>query len=175
MRAILTRTSRKLSRTRALNQEVSRSSSGTMENATSASRQSSQNRTPDDAREEQDVAEDRHDAGREELVQGVHVGGHPGDQPADGVAVVEGDGQALQVAEDLPAQVVHDVLPHELHHVALGVEHEEREHQGHQVDHRHDRQPLGGHGGRDRSPAPARHSRPSAHRRAAGPAPRPDG
>ena len=44
MRAIFTRTSRKLSRTLPLNQEVSSSSRGTMENDTRASRQSSQNR-----------------------------------------------------------------------------------------------------------------------------------
>ncbi len=78
-----------------------------------------------------------------QLVQRVDVGGHPGHQTADRVAVEEGDRQPLQVAEDLPAQVVHDVLPHELHHVALGVEHDEGEDQRDQVDRRRGREPFG--------------------------------
>ena len=45
MRATLTRTVRKLSRTRARNQEVSQNRSGMIENATSASRQSNQKST----------------------------------------------------------------------------------------------------------------------------------
>ncbi len=97
-----------------------------------------------DAGEDHDVAEDGHDAGREHLVQGVDVGGHPGHQPADRVAVVEGERQALEMAEDLPPQVLHDVLAHELEDVALGVKGDEGEDQGRQEDEGGDGQP--GHG-----------------------------
>ena len=93
-----------------------------MEKRTSASRQSSQKSTPTMPGEQHDVAEDRDEAGGEQLVQGVDVGGHPGHQAADRVPVEEGERQALQVPEDLPAQVVHDVLPHQLQHVPLRVE-----------------------------------------------------
>ena len=142
IRAILTRTSRKLSRTLRLNQKVRSRRSGTIEKAARASRQSSQKSTPTmpaSSRMSPKIATRPAD---EHLVQGVHVGRHPGHQPADRVAVVEGDGQPLQVAEDLPAQVVHHVLPHELHQIALGVQHDEGQDQGGEVDARGHRQPL---------------------------------
>ena len=42
-----------------------------------------------DAGQREDVAEDGDDAGREQLVQHVHVARDPRHQPADGIAIVE--------------------------------------------------------------------------------------
>ncbi len=119
----------------------------------------------DDARQQHQVAEDGDDARREHLVQGVHVRGHPGHQPADGIAVVEGQGQALEMAEDLPPQIVHDVLPHELEDVALGVEGHEGEHQGGQIDGRDGREALHRHVGRNDPPGQEMVPHPDAGRR----------
>ncbi len=69
--------------------------------------------------EDEDVFEDGEDAGGEHLVEGVDVGGEAGDEAADGVAVEEGDVHALQVAEDLAAQIEHDLLAGPLHEVGL--------------------------------------------------------
>ena len=57
---------------------------------------SSQHRDDDEA-EHQQIAQDHEQAGGEQLVQRIHVGGDAGDQAADGVVVVEGQIQALQV------------------------------------------------------------------------------
>ena len=73
----------------------------------------------DDAEQDEDVLEDCEDAGGEHLVQRVHVGGEAGDEAADGVAVEEGNVHALQMAEDLGAHVVHDLLAGPLHEVGL--------------------------------------------------------
>ena len=50
-------------------------------------------------RKHQHVAEDGDEAGGEEVVQHVDVGGDAGDQAADGVAVVEGE---VEVAGGAP-------------------------------------------------------------------------
>ena len=71
--------------------------------------------------EREHVAEDRHDAAREELVEHVHVARHARHQPPDGVPVVEADVDPLQVPVDLHPQVVHDALADELHRVGLRV------------------------------------------------------
>ncbi len=68
----------------------------------------------EDAGQREDVVEDRQDAGSEQLVERVHVGGHPRHQAADRVAVEKGRFQLLQVTEDLQAQVAHDLLPHQV-------------------------------------------------------------
>jgi hypothetical protein len=96
----------------------------------------------DDAAEQHDVAEDRHQPGGEQLVERVDVGGHAGDQAADRVAVEVGERQGLQVAEDLAPQVAHDVLPHQEHQPALLVEDEEGGDQRGEVDGGDGGQPL---------------------------------
>ncbi len=65
--------------------------------------------------------------GGEHLVQRVHVGGDPRDQSADGVLVEEADVHVLQVAEDLAAQIEHDLLAGPLHGVGLDKFQRERE------------------------------------------------
>ncbi len=50
------------------------------------------------------------EAGLEHLVDGVDVGGLPGDHPARGVAVVEGRAQPLEVPEDPLPDLEQDVL-----------------------------------------------------------------
>ncbi len=45
--------------------------------------------------------------------------GDAGDQAADGILVVEPDVHALQVAEDLAAQIEHHLLPRPLHEISL--------------------------------------------------------
>ena len=86
----------------------------------------------DDAGENEDVLEDGEDAGGEHLVEGVDVGGEPRDQPADGIAIEEGEVHALQVAEDLAAQVEHDFLAGPLHQPGLERLKPIAEEQGHQ-------------------------------------------
>ncbi len=73
----------------------------------------------DDEGEDEDVFEDGEDAGGEHLVERVDVGGDAGDEAADGVAVEEGDVHALDVAEDLAAEIEHDLLAGPLHEVGL--------------------------------------------------------
>ena len=100
--------------------------SGSTENATSASRQSIAEQHDHDADEREDVAEDRDDAGGEQVVQHVDVGRDPRHQPADRIAVVELQVEALQVPVDLHAQVEHDALPGHLQHPGLEVLERER-------------------------------------------------
>ena len=88
----------------------------------------------DDEGEGEDVFEDGEHAGGEHLVEGVDVGGEPGDQAANGVLVVKGRRHALQVAEDLAAQVEHDLLAGPLHQVGLQQFEQEGEEQAAEVD-----------------------------------------
>ena len=149
MRAILTRISRKLSRARALNQLVRSEEERDDREGDEGEAPVEPDHHPHDARRGDEVAEDGDEAGRgEELVHRVDVGGDPGHQPADRVAVEVGDVQPLQVREDLAPHVVHDALPDQLHHVALGIEHEEGEDQRGQVDQRDHGEALAGHAGR---------------------------
>ena len=67
------------------------------------------------------VAEHRHDARREELVQHVDVGGHAGHQPAHGVAIVELQVQPLQMTNHLHPHVEHDSLAENLQRPGLEV------------------------------------------------------
>ena len=74
-----------------------------------------------DADEREDIAEDRHYAGGEQIVDDVHVGRHPGHQPAHGVSVEVLEVQALQVRVDRHPQVEHDALARELQREGLDV------------------------------------------------------
>ena len=79
-------------------------------------------RIPD---EHEEVFEDRNHAGGEHFIQGVDVGGDARDQAADRILVVESDVHALQVAEDLAAQIEHHFLAGPLHEIGLQeLEHE---------------------------------------------------
>ncbi len=69
--------------------------------------------------EVEEVVHDGQNARGEHLVDGVHVGGDAGDQAAHGVGVEEADVHALHVAEDLAAQVEHQLLAGPLHQVGL--------------------------------------------------------
>ncbi len=102
----------------------------------------------DDAEEQEEVAENRHQAGGEQLVERLDVGGRPGHQAADRLAVEEADRQLLEVAEHVAPQVRHHPLAHQPHHVALGEERAEDQHQvepveGRQVEHAVGRRQLG--------------------------------
>ena len=88
----------------------------------------------ENAQQDEDVFEDRDHAGGEHFVQRVHVAGDAGDQAADRVLVEEGDVQALQVAEDLAAQIEHHLLSGPLHDVGLGELEQEAEQQNADVD-----------------------------------------
>ena len=92
----------------------------------------------DDADQHEDVAEDGDESGREHLVERVDVGGHAGHEPAHGIPVEVLDVEPLQMPEDLFAEVVHDVLPHQIHQHHLRVEHgESGDQRGHVKDRRH--------------------------------------
>src|SRR4029077_13360217 len=67
------------------------------------------------------VFKDRHHAGGEHFIQRVHVSGNARDQAADGILVKEPDVHVLQMAEDLAAQVEHDLQAGPLHQVGLGI------------------------------------------------------
>ena len=92
-----------------------------------------------DPEEREEVAEDGDHAGGEELVDGVHVGGHARHQPADRVLVEEADVQPLQVRVDLAAQVHHHALAGHLQDVDLPEAHDEGEEQRGQVEARRSR------------------------------------
>ena len=130
MRAIQVRTCRYDSRTWRRNHCVISAISGSTEKATSASRQSIHTSTAMMPSEREHVAEHRHHAGREQLVQHVHVARHPRHQPADGIAIVEPQVEALQVPEDRHPQVEHHPLPDDLHRPGLGELEQEREQDG---------------------------------------------
>src|SRR5437762_3618813 len=65
--------------------------------------------------EEEEVVDHGNDAGGEKIVKGVDVGGHPGNQTADGIAVKVAHRQTLHVAEYFAAHVVHGLLTDALH------------------------------------------------------------
>ena len=83
-----------------------------------------------DADQREDVAEDGDDAGGEQIVQHVHVGGDARHQAADRVAVVVAQIQPLQVPVDRHPQVEHDPLPGQLHRPRLDVLGGERRRRG---------------------------------------------
>src|SRR6185437_2094052 len=73
----------------------------------------------DDHGEDEDVVEERDQGGRNGVVEHFDVVGDAGDEAAGGILVEERNGKALQMAEDLLAQVVHRALAHRLHGVGL--------------------------------------------------------
>ena len=83
-----------------------------------------------DADQREDVAEDRDDAGGEQLVQHVDVGRHARHQPADRIAVVELQVEPLQVPVDLHPHVEHDPLPGHLQRPGLDELERERRRAG---------------------------------------------
>ena len=71
------------------------------------------------SQEHEQVFKNRDHAGGEHFIQCVHVGGNARDQAADRILIVESDVHALQVAEDLAAQIEHYFLSGPLHEVGL--------------------------------------------------------
>ena len=67
----------------------------------------------------EEVFEDGDHARGKHFVQGVDIGRDARNQPADRIPVVKSHVHALQMAEDLAAQVEHHFLPGPLHEVSL--------------------------------------------------------
>ena len=65
------------------------------------------------------IFEDRDHTGCEHLVQCVHIGGNASHQASNWIFVVKTNVHALQVSEDLAAQIEHHLLPGPLHEVGL--------------------------------------------------------
>ena len=70
-------------------------------------------------REREEIIDDSQDAAGEHFVDGIDVGGDACDQATHRVIVKEPDVHALHVAEDVAAQIEHDLLPGPLHQVSL--------------------------------------------------------
>ena len=97
-----------------------------MAKVTSASFQSSQKSTPTMPASSTTSPKIDDQAGGEELVQGVDIVGHTGDQAPDRPAVEVAHRQPLEVGEDVCACRSYMMYcPISLHHVALDVEHQE--------------------------------------------------
>ena len=75
----------------------------------------------DDSGQHENVFEDRNHAGGEHFVQRIHVRGNACDQAPDRILVVEPDVHALQVAENLAAQIEHHHLARPLHEIGLQI------------------------------------------------------
>ena len=67
------------------------------------------------AEEQHEIVEHGDDAGGEEIVQCIHVGGGARDETAHGRAVEKTHRQALEMLENFLAQVVHRFLADPLH------------------------------------------------------------
>ena len=96
-----------------------------------------------DPEQREQVAEDGDHPGGEQLVDGVHVGGHARHQASHRVVVEEADVQPLQVRVDLAAQVHHHALPGHLQDVDLAEAHHEGGDEGGQVEKGHAVQATG--------------------------------
>ena len=70
-------------------------------------------------REREEVVDDGKNAAREHLVDRVNVGSQARNEPADRMRIEEPHMQPLHMAEDVAAQVEHDLLPDPLHEVDL--------------------------------------------------------
>src|SRR6266576_5396227 len=81
---------------------------------------------PEDPCEHEEVFEDRDHARGEHFVQSVDVGSNARDESPHWVLVIEGDVHALEVAENLAAQIEHDLLAGPLHVIGL----QEFQHEG---------------------------------------------
>ena len=89
-----------------------------------------------DEAEHQQIADNGHQAGREQFVQDVDIGGDARDQPADGIAVVIGNVQALEMRHQIAPQVEHGALAGVLHEVRLAELEHEAHHNAAKVDQR---------------------------------------
>ena len=116
--------------------------SGRAQRAAKASFQFNGEEHADHDGEQEEVVDHGDDAGGEKFVEGVDVSGDAGDHAADGIFVVVGHGQALQVAENLLAHVVHGLLADMLHDADLNVLREEIEEEDEQVDYADDDQAV---------------------------------
>ena len=96
-----------------------------------------------DGADHEQVQQDSDHALGHDLLQGGDVVGQAGDQAPHRVAVEEGDGHALQVAEKLYAQVHHDPLAHIVHQHALSVPHEQDAGEATQEQHHQEPQAVG--------------------------------
>jgi hypothetical protein len=73
----------------------------------------------------------------EKVVQHIDVGGDSRDQAAHGVAIVEGDVQALEVRHELLAQIEHGELAGVLHEIGLRESEDERAEQYAEIEQAH--------------------------------------
>ena len=110
--------------------------SGSTENAISGQPPVHPQQRHHDADEHEQIAEGRDDAGREQIVDDVHIGRHARHQPTNGIAIVKGQIEPLQMRVNLHAHVVHDALADHLHHVGLRVLERERRDEHREVDER---------------------------------------
>ncbi len=110
IRATRIRMSRKASRTLRRNTAATSSMTGMTAKATRARRQSTTSIIVMMAMQREHVAEHGHHSGREQLVECLDVGGDPGHQPADRIAVEVGDAETLQVGEQLEPEIGHHSL-----------------------------------------------------------------
>ncbi len=102
----------------------------------------------DDEAQHQHVAQDGDQAGGEQVVEHVDIGGDAGDQAAHRVVVVEGQVETLQVLHELLAQVEHGELAGVLHQVRLREFGDEDAGQHGEVEQRDARQAVPGVGGK---------------------------
>ena len=121
MRAMAVRMRRLASRTRSRKIQVAMMMRGRTAKVASARRQFIHSMMATKTMQQEGVIDHGGDAGGEEIVEGVHVGGDARDQAADRAAVVETHRQALQVLEDFLAQVVHGFLADLLHDADLQI------------------------------------------------------
>ena len=76
---------------------------------------------PDDADQNEDVADDGDYAGGEHLSQNLHIAGYPRHQAAGGGPVHKRRGKALDVGEKFHAEIEHDPLPQILEEIDFQV------------------------------------------------------
>lgn len=96
-------------------------------------------------REQEEIIDHGYDAGGEQIIKGVHVGGDPGDQTSDRIAVEIAHRQSLQVRENSGTHVVHGLLADALHDADLNVLGKKVKNQNQQIAdaHKNDTAPRG--------------------------------
>ena len=82
----------------------------------------------------EEVVHDGQDAAGEHFIDGIHVGREPRNQAPHRMGVEEAHVQLLHVAEDVAAQVEHDLLPDPLHQIGLDEFEQVRRQQRDDVD-----------------------------------------
>ena len=83
----------------------------------------------------EEIVDDGQNAAGEHFVDGVDVGSDARNQAAHGVGIEEANVHALHVAEDVAAQVEHDLLAGPLHQIGLDEFEKIGRNQRHQEDH----------------------------------------